>query len=156
MIKSLSTTGQLQVNRWFRCSVDLHRISLVRTFEETFRTSLEDEGRLFTGRIDPTASRPTQPRPSSPARRAPPWRDRPVVCAGFRFDRLMAEFLNLQCCKKKIAGLFELWTKKTAYRYSSKSFSYFRNIFCIVDNSFYVLRLRNVCIRQCKRFSKLK
>ena len=47
------------------------------------------EGGLFPGRIDPTASRPTQPRPPSPPRRAPPRPDRPVVCPGFGFDRLM-------------------------------------------------------------------
>ena len=45
------------------------------------------EGGLFPGRIDPTASRPTLPRPAPLPRRAPPRPDRPVVCPGFGFGK---------------------------------------------------------------------
>ena len=68
--------NKLQINRGFRFSIELQRISFARTSEETSKTvssiRWRQEGELSSGQIDPTASRPTQPRPHRrPAERRP-------------------------------------------------------------------------------------
>ena len=70
-------------------STSLHRISLVRASEETFRTGVFDAlaGTRDGGRTDSSASRPARPRPTLPPGRVPPRPDTPVICPGFEFDR---------------------------------------------------------------------
>ena len=81
------------VKRGFRSSIGLHRISLVRASEQSFRTGLFDaflggcEGPLSPGRTDLSASRLARPRPAPPPRRAPPRPDPSVVCSGFGPDK---------------------------------------------------------------------
>ena len=64
------------------------------------------EGGLSPGRIDTTASRPTQPRSPSPPRRAPPRPDRPVVCPGFGFDKLLLSLLYVFVLLSLVVLLF--------------------------------------------------
>ena len=97
-----------RLNRSFRSSICVHRISLVRASGETFKRrfldvscfrrdvqtvfldSLESkrEG-LSPGRIDLTASPLTRAPSRLPPRRAPPRPDRPVVCPGFGLGRFV-------------------------------------------------------------------
>ena len=95
LINRGSTTGQPLISflRRFKIRIRLFVLPKRRS-GQCSRFAGGQEGGLFPGWIDPTATRPTLPRPASLPRRAPPRPDRPVVCPGFGFDKSFISFLH--------------------------------------------------------------
>ena len=97
-----STAGQMRVNRWFRSSIGLHRMSFVRSSEDTSRTnsaydSLEGkrEGCFLAGS---TRRRPVLPSPA-PSRRPAERRPDPTGPYCVRvLDSTAKEFRLLVLC----------------------------------------------------------